>query len=297
MTLPNFIIGGAMKAGTTSLHTYLRQHPQVYMSPIKEPRYFAYDPDDPVHVRQTTSTYPIRTLEQYLQLFEHVTNEVAIGETSPRYLISQVAPANLKRTIPDIRLIFSLRHPVDRLYSLYLMGGLSGSGIGDVYERCRPGSKLAIWARYSPYFEHWLDYFERSSMKILLLEELESNPQRQLKELFRFLEIDEEFVPDTSKRYNVGGVPKNRVAAILADGLKAIRSRQMFVQLKQYVPDEIKRMKPSLRQASLDKAEPMPADLAESLVEFYRDDVRQMQQLLDIDLSIWGIDTNHSVAE
>src|SRR5437868_623089 len=109
MTLPNFLIIGAAKAGTTSLHHYLRQHPDVYMGP-REPRYFARegaDAESPV----------IRTRDVYEQLFDGVTTEHAIGEGSPQYLNHPIAPDEIAAELPDVKLIVSLRNPADRAYS------------------------------------------------------------------------------------------------------------------------------------------------------------------------------------
>jgi hypothetical protein len=139
MTLPNFIIAGALKAGTTSLHEYLGQHPQIYKSPIKETRYFTYDPENPDHVSKGYRVFPVQTMGEYLAQFAGVKDEVAIGEATPNYLISPHAPVRIKEIIPNVRLIFSLRNPVQRLYSLYVMGITSGSVSGDVYNELSPG--------------------------------------------------------------------------------------------------------------------------------------------------------------
>jgi len=118
MQLPNFIVGGALKAGTTSLNYYLKQHPDVYMSPFKEPRYFAYDPAGPTN-GDSGLHFPVTTLEQYAELFAGATNEKAVGEVSPHYIISPIAPRRIHDTLPGVKLIFSLRHPVKRAYSVY----------------------------------------------------------------------------------------------------------------------------------------------------------------------------------
>lgn len=124
MTLPNFLIIGAAKAGTTSLYHYLAQHPQIYMSPIKEPNFFALEercvdfrgPGDHLYIKQ----FSVTELERYRSLFQGVTHEQAVGEASPLYLYSPVAPARSHRYVPEMKLIAILRHPVDRAYSAFL---------------------------------------------------------------------------------------------------------------------------------------------------------------------------------
>src|SRR5690606_23520638 len=94
MTLPNFLVIGAHRSGTTSLYSYFRQHPQSYMPAwIKEARFFCYDPDDPVHRAKSRAIFPVRTLEEYTALFDEVRGQVAIGEASPEYLRNSKAGA------------------------------------------------------------------------------------------------------------------------------------------------------------------------------------------------------------
>lgn len=118
MTMPNFLIVGAQKAGTTSLHYYLKQHPQIYMRPRKEPHFF-----EGMHwdfYRPGRIMLAVTDLADYQALFEGVTDEKAIGEASASYLYSPKAPTLIKRSIPDARLIAILRNPPDRAYSNFL---------------------------------------------------------------------------------------------------------------------------------------------------------------------------------
>ena len=112
MTLPNFLIIGAPKAGTTSLYSYFREHPAIFMPELKEPRFFGYEGQGD-RIR-----FPVRTLEEYTALFDGVTTETAIGEATPHYLVYPVAAQRIRDLIPGVRLIASLRDPVDRAYSV-----------------------------------------------------------------------------------------------------------------------------------------------------------------------------------
>ena len=122
MIMPNFLLIGAAKAGTSSLYGYLKQHPQIYMSPIKEPRFFALEGETlnfngPTRGINQTS---INTLEAYSQLFQKVTTEKAIGEASTIYLSSPKAPERIKHYLPDVKLIAILRDPSERAFSSYM---------------------------------------------------------------------------------------------------------------------------------------------------------------------------------
>src|SRR3954452_25059385 len=106
MTLPNFLIIGAAKAGTTSLYEYLKQHPDVYMSPLKEPGYYWSE-------APALEDAPIRTRADYERLFDGVTTEKALGEAAPRYRKSAPPAEGIAHALPPARLIVSLPNPAD----------------------------------------------------------------------------------------------------------------------------------------------------------------------------------------
>ena len=123
MNMPTFLIIGAMKAGTTSLYHYVGQHPQIYMSPVKEPQFFTFEnealdfhgPGD-WHITHQI----VKDLENYRKLFQGVTEERAIGEASTVYLYSSRTAERIHSYIPDAKLIAILRDPVERAYSNYV---------------------------------------------------------------------------------------------------------------------------------------------------------------------------------
>ncbi len=86
MPLPNFLIIGAAKSGTNAMYNYLRQHPQIFMSPVKEPRFFAFEGETPHFSGPQGARFSsdiVTTIDDYLKLFMAVTNQIAIGEASP----------------------------------------------------------------------------------------------------------------------------------------------------------------------------------------------------------------------
>ena len=130
MAMPNFLIIGAAKSGTTALYHSLKQHPQIYMSPVKEPRFFAFEgetprfcgPGDDRFVRKFVTNF-----EDYLRLFEAVTDQIAIGEASTVYLtMSETSSRRIRHHLPHAKLIAVLRHPADRAYSQYQVRFSSG---------------------------------------------------------------------------------------------------------------------------------------------------------------------------
>jgi len=216
MTLPNFLIIGANRAGTTSLYHYLKQHPDIYMTPFKEPSFFVLegmtiDSKDPFRNDVTTD------LKNYLRLFEGVSGEKAIGEASTIYLHAihkHNALSKMKQYVPHAKLIVSLRNPVERAYSHYLhdcqWGIETNQDFVSAIKKQLSGNIQDIWKNYyiaqGCYCEELKGYlrtFHPEQIRIHLFEDFKTAPLDLLQELFRFLEVDDTFVPDISRNYNV----------------------------------------------------------------------------------------------
>src|SRR5918995_5717493 len=117
--LPNFIVIGAAKAGTTSLHWYLAEHPAVFMTPVKDPSYFAFGLDEhgkllwgdlDVHY------FNVRSWTEYQRLFDDAGDATAVGEASTMYLECPQSADRIRKALPDVRIICSIRQPVERAY-------------------------------------------------------------------------------------------------------------------------------------------------------------------------------------
>ena len=123
MTLPNFVIIGAARSGTTSLYRYLSEHPDVFTSPVKETNYFAWEAERPPEGSAPIpeQMYPIRVAAAYRALFDAVSGQRAIGEASPRYLHVPGVPERLAAELPDVRLVAILREPARRAYADYMV--------------------------------------------------------------------------------------------------------------------------------------------------------------------------------
>jgi hypothetical protein len=283
MRLPNFIVGGAIKGGTTSLNYYLKQHPDVFMSVFKEPRYFAYDPGNPDHVEGRGLRFPIRTLEEYAALFEEATGEKAIGETSPHYLRSSIAPQLIKDTIPDARLIFSLRDPVKRAYSSYWHRVRLGLEDRPVEEVLTEGDQAVMHGLYYTSLSNWYERFEPSRIKIILFDDLIRDALGVFADICRFLEIDDTFVPDLAVK-NKGGAMKNQRLGRLYEQIKTHPLRQAINPL---VPERLRLMMVSTRNSNFEEPPPMPPVVVRRLNDYYHDEIERLESLLHRDLSTW----------
>lgn len=288
MTLPNFIIGGALKAGTTSLFQYIEQHPQAFMPDRKELRYFAYDPTDP-WCQENGHAFPLQTLADYTAEFDKATDQIAIGEASPNYLASDAAPGNIKAVLPDVKLIFSLRDPVRSAYSAYLMALRAGRDTRPVADALAVEERQVTRYLYAHYMERWYSLFDRSQIKVVLFEDLIADPVAVAQSVYGFLGIDASFVPDLSGvKANSGGVPRNKTGAAVYRALNWLRGGEMSQKIRPYLPQAARDAFGGMRQASLQKAPPLPDEIATRLRSFYQPDIAELEKLIQRDLSIWS---------
>jgi hypothetical protein len=294
MTAPNFLIIGAGKAGTTSLYEYLRQHPDVYMSPVKETNYFALSAgsDQPVDEQ----FFPVQSFEDYCRLFRGAGDQHAIGEASPVYLYAPGAPERIRQRLPDVKLVAVFRNPVERAFSSYLMycnlgveertfeQALRDEQAGAGNEQLSGQWHYLEAGLYDRHLRRYLDVFDRSEIKVFLFEELTSDPASVLAALFRFLDVDEDFLPDTNVTFNPSGKPRNRLVHWL------LQKRPITTAIKHRLPESIRGSisagVASAQQRNLVKPE-MPSAVRTQLVNYFRDDIERLGQLLDRDLTHW----------
>ncbi len=295
MAMPNFLIIGAAKGGTTSLYYYLRQHPQIYMSSVKEPRFFALEGDNLSfnNPDQGINETSVTTLEDYQALFNGVTNEIAIGEASPLYLYSLKAVDRIQHYIPDAKLIVVLRNPAERAYSCYMHlvrenyepfsfeGSLQQeeSRIRDNWAHLWHYRKGGYYyTQLKPYFES----FRREQIKIYLFEDLNNDSVRIVQDVYQFLGVDHTFVPDLT-RMNVSGKPKVRALQTLLGTGNPVRTA-----FKQILPKDFRReVACRLREWNLERKGQVPADIKKQLIADYKEDILQLQDLIQIELSAW----------
>jgi hypothetical protein len=312
-TPPNFFLVGTGKAGTTSLHRYLSQHPQIYMSPVKEPCYFAPEirPANltpelqrhirlqsralPEHIRDGQPFQPFGWLagdwDEYLRLFQEVRDETVIGESSAAYLWSETAAASIHQRIPGARIAMILRDPAERAFSQYLHQvavGLTRAGFREHIAQCARGGHSQLGPLY-PFLEiglyyrqvqRFLDSFPREQIRIYWYEEDWRQPARLLADLFGFLGVDATFQPDTAARNLQRRAPRWTNAHYF---LKKLR---VWYPLRALVPPAFG---PRLRALAFRPGKSLTMDPADRqfLVDYYRDDIRKLSSLVDRDLSSW----------
>lgn len=279
MTMPNFLIIGDFKAGTSSLYSYLRQHPQVYMPPqVKELRYFSFDAENAYQARARSTV--VRTLEDYQSYFRDSGQALAIGEASPNYLRSPGAAARIQRQIPQVRLIACLRNPADRLHSAHQMRERSEGDKVPFDERLFGYD--AAWIKANFYWldlKRYFDLFDRSKICVILFDDLQSDPLRVAQEVYRFLGVDAAFEPDLTAS-NPGGIPASALAYRLMVALRR------FVKRSGLASPQLRKAGGALEKKLLRRV-PMDAKVRRQILEICRDDILRTQELIGRDLSLW----------
>ena len=296
--LPNFLLIGAAKSGTTSMYYYLKQHPDIYMSPTKEPKFFTMEgreinyqgPSDERIKKESVTTF-----EEYVKLFEGVSGERAIGEASTTYLSHlEGAAIKIQQTIPEVKLIAVLRHPADRAYSAYMHLRRMGVENEEEFEKALA---LEPSRQEQNFYEYWMyrqrgyyyqqlktyyDLFPKEQIKVFLYEDMLSDLQGTLRETFRFLGVDHDFSPDTSAWHNKSGIPKS-------EGVSTFLTQKHPLKelAKKIVPERWGHRLVSKVQGTILKQEQIPPAVRASMTQDYREDILQLQDLINRDLSRW----------
>jgi hypothetical protein len=311
--LPNFFIAGAPKAGTTSLYNYLRKHPRIYMSPVKEPCYFASElrPENfAAEFRQRVNDSTLRLREalrdgavelpegglvlewdDYLSLFRAVTSQPAVGEASVCYLWSETAAANIVSRIPQAKIVMILRDPAERAFSHYLHHIADGHvrhSFSEHLDVCfrntsREFSAHYPFLEYGLYFEQvrrYLNTFPAGNVQIYIYEQEWRQPGELLRELQRFLDVDIDPAIDTSRKNLERRAPRSVSGAYL------LKRSGIWQGLAKLTPPKLRPLAKSMlfRRGSELKLE---AKDRARLVEYYRDDVKNLARLIGRDLNAW----------
>jgi hypothetical protein len=310
--LPTFLIVGAVKAGTTSLHEYLQMHPEVFMSPVKETNYFSdadmlfehFNVDYRQDVNINLEKYlagpmdkkvhiaHVRTTEQYHQLFRDVKNEKAIGEVSNSYLYLPSTPKKIKSELPDVKIVMILRNPVERLYSQYLMNLKLGKIVerdllkeiaADQNKQVKGWGVSHLYLEVGNYYEQvkrYYDNFNPDNIKVILFDDFKKDAEGVMQNLFAFLGVDATFKLDMTQRYNEAGMPRFGklnywLTQIGVYGLvKKIFSPELKEKIKSliYTKDNIPKI------TTAEKIH---------LQNYYRNDLQSLSKLINRDLSDW----------
>jgi|TARA_B110000090_G_scaffold171366_1_gene191391 hypothetical protein len=296
--LPNFLIVGAAKSGTSSLHNYLNQHPQVFMPSynkegmkVKEPRFLI---KDLVEHRLHNGVW---TFDEYQLLFNKVTDEKAIGESTVLYLYYfEEAIKNIKyRLDKNTRIIIMLRNPVDRAFSAYnhvarsVKEQLSFEEALEIeHERLELDPTLTPMVMYKDMglycnmVKAYLDNFE--NVHIIMYEDFKNDTAKEVKKTLEFLGLDSKVSLDTLSNHNVGGkswkTPFFKHFFVKDNLVKKLFRKAFSFSVR-------KKARIFLESILKQTSNPINQGTRDNLVVFFKEDVSKLEQLLRINLKHW----------
>ncbi len=288
MRMPNFIILGTPKAGTTAIYNYLKQHPQIYMPPFKEPHFFSFEGEQKPH-------WSIKTLEDYQALFQDATSEQIIGEASTWYLYSQTAAGRIRHHIPDVKLIAILRNPIERAYSSWAFRVQCGWESITDFKQALQAEPQRICENYEWDFHYlktgfyyhqikrYFDAFPQEQIKIIIYEDFQVDPIKVLESIYKFVGVDKTLISDISTKHNVTYLPKNNFInlmmnrrSITKDIVKSIIPKQLTQAIAHRLRKENKAQLPPLSSA-----------VKHNYLAFYQEDISELEKLINRDLTVW----------
>lgn len=297
--MPNFILFGAIKSATSSIYQYLEQHPDICMSSIKEPGFFAFEGEKPIlngpgRQEWVDNGGIINELESYQKLFENYSGEKAIGEASPFYICYEKCIVTLKKYTPNVKLIAVLRNPADRAFSQYVWARRDGLEDLKHFQDALAAEESRIekdWAltwhykklgfyyhQLKPYFES----FPSKQIKICLYENFVNDPNLFMQDIFDFLEVDTSFTPDMSHKYNLSVIPRNNFWHHFLKNSNPVKSI-----IKPFLPSNFRRnLKIKAKQKNLFKPSFSPK-IRQQLMSEYKEDILKLQELTKQDFSVW----------
>jgi hypothetical protein len=284
--MPNFLIIGAMKAGTTSLYHYLRAHPEVSMPPVKELDFFV----GRVNWR--------RGLDWYAKHFEGAAGASAIGEASTaytKYPVVEGVPERIVAHLPDVRLIYVVRDPIERIRSHYQHRVALGAERAPLRQAVLQNPMYLNCSRYALQLEQYLKHFQRDQILLLTSEDLRHNRKAALHRAYEFLGVDAGYVPDVIEREFY----RTEERATFSAAVWSVRRRlkRLFPATKR-AKEFMDTVAPPmlltqiLRRSNGDDGPPkalVDADLRSELSGLLVDDVRKLRSYMPEEFDGWGI--------
>jgi hypothetical protein len=180
--LPNFLIIGSGRCATTWIHGCLSEHPEIFTPTIKELHFF--------------SKHYAKGIDFYARYFDDAEEKLykAIGEASPTYLAHADSPERIFRHLPHVKLLASLRNPIERAYSMYLLFQRN-YGEKSFEEALQTRSNLLTDGLYHQHILKYLEFFPLEQFKFVFYEDIENDPIKFIQDIYLFLGVNEAFIP------------------------------------------------------------------------------------------------------
>jgi hypothetical protein len=293
---PDFLVIGASRSGTTTIHAALAAHPQIFVPAEKSPNFFTAEdlrvlPNSAA--LRAMKGHTIQTINQYERLFRRSSGFRCRGEVSPVYLQSIYAAERVCRELPNVRLIAILRNPIDRAYAHYLGRRRDGLETRHPFadaiaeELADPSAKpmafnnyLAI-GRYAYYLKTWYESFAKEQILILFFDGFVLDSLKVLEQIYDFLGVDSGLTLPALEKKNVSGIPSQPLLRSLWTSSVMLRAR-----LRPYLPKELRDRCGRLFLSQLNRPS-LPDELRPVMADYYSSYIRILEQLSGRPLQGW----------
>ncbi|MFD1316841.1 sulfotransferase family protein [Namhaeicola litoreus] len=300
---PNFLIVGAAKSGSTSLYQYINQHPEVFMPINKEPNFFVSEYQELTSKKcpsfQVDRKRMVYKEDDYFKLFDEANpKHKAIGEATVTYLYKpKYAIPKIKKYLDDPKIIIILRNPVKRAFSHYSYARELGFENEEFSNALQLESERLNnnWSStfayldqglYSHQVQAYIDTF--TNVHVIILEEFIKDPQRYLKEVYRFLNIDDKFQNTFAEEHNVSGLPRFKLfhKFLIHDNRTKDFIKKFFGSV--ISEETLRKIARKSRRLNQTMRLTMDEDTKDYLEAFYRNDIILLEKLLNKNLDVWN---------
>jgi len=273
--LPEFVVIGAMKAGTTSLHRYFSMHPEISMPRKKELNFYNVDRNWENGIDWYLSYYDLDDRKR--------------GESCPNYSMfptCEKVPYRMKSLIPDAKLIYIIRDPVERMLSQIhhqWVTGVETRNIDDIVYDASDSICLIRYGKYHYQLDKFLQYYSLDQILVVTLESLELRPKSTMEQVFDFIGVDKDFYDNQFKEAN--NTSKGaRKKGLLVKGFKKIPGSRRFVNA--VMPRTVLRQVKQVLTRSIDKPILTAAQEAH-LIDVFEEDISKLRKLTGQSFSEW----------
>ncbi|HEY7282279.1 MAG TPA: sulfotransferase domain-containing protein [Actinomycetota bacterium] len=275
--LPTFIIIGAPKAGTTSLSRYLRGHERVFVATMKEPSFFVAE------MRWR------RGREWYERVFEDAVEESAVGEASVPYTMYPTfagVPERMASLVPEVRLIYLMRDPIERMRSAYIQHLAEGRESAGIKDALLTNAQYSNSSRYALQLERYLDWFPESQLLLLTSEALRSRRVETVNRVLSFIGVDDTAGLDLAREYNRAS--DKRASRRLATTLRKVPHRSDQDSFGERLLRRLGSTRLMTRPIRPDEVA-IDADLRQRLADVLRPDVERLRRWMEPSFTGWGL--------
>lgn len=302
VTLPTLFVVGAMKAGTTSVHHYLAQHPDFYVPRYEEPNWFSFagqrpNMTGPNGLRPSVNDSAVIDRSAYEALYRAAHRDQTLVDVSPTYMYVPAASERIARLVPDARAVVFLRHPVDRAYSSFMHAIREGrepiqdftSALAAEPDRIARNCGF-LWryldmGRYLHQIVRLRERLGTERLLVLLTEDLADDPQAACARIVDFAGGDASFSFDVSVRHNVSGVPRSQwVHQLLQTG--SVQRAVARPLARVMGRDRLRNLQSRLKAGNMSRP-PLDPGLRAQLTRQFRTDILALSALIERDLNHW----------